>query len=142
MTKIIRNQQGERIYTVYRAWCVVNNKSYIGFDSKWPNVGRVASQETRAKITKSNTGKFPTAETRRKLSRSHLGQVPSKHNRQRTSETSSRSYEITNPDGLVFIINNLSRFCKKSGLTLSNMYHVAIGNRNHHRGWKCRSLNN
>lgn len=49
-------------------------------------------------------------------------------------------YEITDPSGNVFKILGLNSFCKKYNLSQSKMSTVAVGQRKHHRGWKCKKI--
>ena len=52
----------------------------------------------------------------------------------------SKSYQITYPNGDVLVVKNLKQFCEKNGLFQSNMYKVAKGLQEHHRGLKCRMV--
>jgi hypothetical protein len=53
-----------------------------------------------------------------------------------------KTYKITNPDGKIFVTDNLNKFCKENKLVYSTMSNVSrgIGKSNH--GWKCELKNN
>lgn len=57
---------------------------------------------------------------------------------EKRAEANRRDYIVTNPDGIEIAIRGLSKFCRENGLSQANMSKVAAGERNHHKGWKCR----
>ena len=52
----------------------------------------------------------------------------------------SGKYKILSPEGVEFIISNLSAFCRESNLNLSNMHSVAMGRYRHYKGWQVRYI--
>lgn len=51
-------------------------------------------------------------------------------------------YDITFPDGHIERIVGLNEFCKIHKLSQSKMSGVVTGNRNHHKGFKCKLISN
>lgn len=49
----------------------------------------------------------------------------------------TRKWKLTSPDNKIFMIENLSKFCKENGLTDSLMIVVANGQQTQHKKWKC-----
>jgi hypothetical protein len=49
-----------------------------------------------------------------------------------------KRFIITDPNGNVYDILNLNKFCRENGLTNSNMTYVAKGKYSNHKGWLCR----
>lgn len=47
------------------------------------------------------------------------------------------SYKITSPDGITYIVDNLSKFCKKNNLHHGTMTMVAQGMLKHYKQWRC-----
>ncbi len=62
----------------------------------------------------------------------------------------SRHYVITDPNGKIYSVFNLSKFCKNNNLSLSMMSKIATGRiaknklspSTTHRGWTCKYLTN
>lgn len=44
-------------------------------------------------------------------------------------------YTIKSPEGKVYVINNLNKFCRENELTTTRMRSVIKGNNTHHKGW-------
>lgn len=55
-------------------------------------------------------------------------------------ESCSKIWKLTSPQGEVFVIKNLNQFCIDNELNQSNMGQVALGKRQHHKGWKCLKI--
>jgi len=59
----------------------------------------------------------------------------------RISKTLPVMWEVISPDGIVYVVDNLSLFCRtifnKNTSVLAN---VAYGHRKDYKGWKCRKL--
>lgn len=51
-------------------------------------------------------------------------------------------WEVQTPDGNIMVTNNMMEFCKENRLNPSAMSGVARGNRQHHKGFKCKKLSN
>jgi len=48
-----------------------------------------------------------------------------------------KKYIITNPNGEIFLIENLNKFCKENELVYSTMSNLSRGIGSSNRGWKC-----
>jgi len=48
-----------------------------------------------------------------------------------------KKYNITNPNGDIFVIEDLNKFCKENGLIYSTMSNLSRGIGNSNKGWKC-----
>jgi hypothetical protein len=57
-----------------------------------------------------------------------------------SNNLSKQIYEVTSPDGKVFIVINLRKFCSLYNIDSSCMYKVSKGKYDNHKGWKCRKL--
>lgn len=96
-----------------------------------PFYGQKHSIETRQKMSKRKSkenhnfwGKQRPEEVKEKISRS--SQV--------------YKYELLSPDGMIHVVYSLSRFCKENNLNQSHMWSVVNGSRNHHKNWRCLSV--
>jgi hypothetical protein len=92
------------------------------------------SEESKKKIGDSNRGKKRTAEQIEKTRLSRIGKKQPESQKIKVAEKLSKEYELTNPNGNVFKITNLTKFCRENGMNQANMY------KNQIRGWKCRKL--
>lgn len=57
--------------------------------------------------------------------------------RARIASIMSKSWIVTDPEGNVYHVRNLSAFCREHGLSMANMSQTAHGKQSHHKGWKC-----
>ena len=62
--------------------------------------------------------------------------------RQSISEKNKKITEFISPDGTVYIHKGFNEFCKLHNLNMPCMRRVVLGKRPHHKGWKCRYINN
>lgn len=217
-----------KIYSIYKATNRINNKVYIGFDSKWPR--RMRSHKSIAKLSKDNMyfhhairkygwdnfdweiiyqskdgeytrtimepyfikehnstdssigynitkggeggmGYQHTEEHKRKMSMLFKGRpltVEQKNNLslvmtgrplsiehrekviknlvrnnppasviQKRAESCSKYYICISPNGVAHSVRNLMKFCRDNNLSPPNMYSLAKGKEQTHRGWKC-----
>ena len=81
-----------------------------------------------------------TPETLIKLSKIRKGSKLSDEEIRNRSEKQSKDWEIIAPSGETYIIRNLSRYCRDTGLNLQEMRKVNRGISDSHRGYKCRRL--
>ena len=51
-----------------------------------------------------------------------------------------KEFIFINKDGVEFLTDNFTKFCRKNDLNKSAMYKVMSGERNHHKGFTCRKL--
>jgi hypothetical protein len=118
------------------------------------------SDETKAKISMSNTGKKRSSEARQNMSNAHKGKIISEEQRKKISDANSgsnnhfygkthtqeeldkmsKTYTIISPDGEIMTITNMAEHCRKHNLNKKNMSSVINGKRLHHKGWKLFSL--
>lgn len=107
------------------------------------------SEETKLKISLSNKGVPKSKEHKKALSKGwekRKKKYPngiSLEHRANASKTSKgkiniKIYKVTNPKGKVFYTTNgLTSFCEQNNLTQANMWKVANGDRDNHKGWMC-----
>jgi len=125
--------------------------------------GYIASEETRRKMSRArwgqkhtqatkeklseikqgeknpNWGKTHSPETRRKISEGQLGNRRGENTKQKISLSKAKYlYELIDPDGEVYITDNLFSFSEQYGLTNVALHLVVNGQRNHHKGWTGR----
>lgn len=95
------------------------------------NVGRKHSEETK------NKHKGRPAWNKGKIGyRSGIKQTDDHISKRALSI--SKSYQITTPTKEIFIIKNLTEYCRNTGLQQQNMVKVSKGMRAHHKGYLCR----
>lgn len=94
--------------------------------------GHFVSEETRKKISDANKGRKLTDEHIAKTRRTGIPQT--EYQKQKTAEMRQQTYELTDPNDNVFVITNLSKFCKENNLDQGNMH------KNRIKGWKCKKL--
>lgn len=51
-------------------------------------------------------------------------------------KASCKEVELLSPDGEVFKVLNISKFCRENNLHQGHISNVLLGNRSHHKGWK------
>lgn len=81
----------------------------------------------------------PSKESREKMAVNRGKKLSKEWIRNRTLGQ-SKTYEITYPDGSIKLVKNMKHFCEENNLFQSNMYKVAKGLQEHHRGLKCRKV--
>lgn len=59
---------------------------------------------------------------------------------QESIDAHSKKWEITTPEKDVIQIINLNKFCKEKGISPGTLRLVSIGLRTHHKGYKCRQI--
>lgn len=114
------------------------------------NKGKVYSEETIKKMSdakkgmKLRLGKGHTEETKRKLKECNLGKKLPIDHIEKLRETNSKVWEIIDPNGNVFVIKNLTKFCKENNLDIGCMNNVSVGrnNRKQHKGYKVNQIKN
>jgi ribosomal protein L24E len=91
------------------------------------------SLEAREKISKANTGRIYPEERNKKISLSKIGHSVSEETKQKLREHNVKYlYEITNPEGQIYITDNLNHFCKLNGLDTAAMQRVCSGKQKSH----------
>jgi group I intron endonuclease len=100
------------------------------------NTGKTCSEETRRRLSISHIGIKMSLKTRRKLSRTNKGKAASPQCYERAREVNSKTYYLLDPDGCPMTIINMKRFCTEHDLSPPNMCWMYKGAKNHHHGWK------
>lgn len=102
---------------------------------QWRGVKK--SKETRKKMSISRKGWTPTQEVRENMRLSHLGKKFSKETKEKMSKARCKKiYYLISPNGDLYIIDNLTKFCKDNILDNSNMSRVVRGIQKYHKGWE------
>lgn len=118
------------------------------------NTGRKHTEETKQKMSESHTGVPKSEETKKKMSEKATGRVHTEETKQklrehnlqedvlrRNIESKQKEWIVITPDGTEIEVINMSEYCLENSLNRSKMYSVAAGDRNHHKGYKCRKKN-
>jgi hypothetical protein len=78
-------------------------------------------------------GYIHTDEAKKKISLGHMGKVISEKTKQKLREHNLKYlYEITNPEGEIYITDSLNYFCKLNGLDTAAMQRVCFGKQKSH----------
>jgi len=119
--------------------------------------GLIRSKETRKKISDGISGKnhpmygkvgelhhgygiSRSDETKEKISNTLRGRTIPKEITKRRNQTryGNMYYEITKPDGIVEYVDDLKSYAIENELYSGQMYNVANGKANHHKGYKVK----
>jgi hypothetical protein len=87
------------------------------------------SEESKQKMSDAKKGKKLTQEHIDKSRRTGIPQPESQ--KEKVSKALSKIWQITTPNGQIYIIHNLRKFCKENNLDQGNM------SRGKHKGWTC-----
>lgn len=98
------------------------------------NKGIPITEEQRLKNREAALGKILSKEHKNKISKSLIGRIQSDNQKKLVAEKLAKSYILTDPDGTIFNITNLSKFCKENGFDRGNMSRSLI------KGWTCQKL--
>ena len=71
-----------------------------------------------------------------------LWRETTKNEQEKQQSPIKTEYILTNSDGEEFIVDNVSKFCRKNELNKSALYEVLKGNRSHHKGFTMRRKDN
>jgi len=102
---------------------------------KHPTRGKHLTAEWKEKLSMSNTGKIRSKECCLNISKSRMGKFSGPESKM------SKKYVIESPEGELFFITGLysfSKHYKNNLLDFRLLSAVAVGKRNHHKGYKCR----
>jgi group I intron endonuclease len=98
------------------------------------NPGRKHTDETKRRLAEMKSGTTQTTETKERISQSKKGKPNA------SAKTAAiKEWIVTDPNGTELCISNLNQFCKDNGLNTGAMSQVALGHREHHKGYRCRS---
>jgi hypothetical protein len=104
--------------------------------------GRKRPPEVIEKMAKGRTGILHTEETKRKMSESRRGKKRGPHSdaaKQKISEGKAKyEYEVTDPNGHIYLTRSLNMLCKEYGLRQSHMSAAARGETSGYKGWQVR----
>lgn len=98
------------------------------------NIGKKRSIESKEKNRLAHLGKKASDETKKKISEANRKRIVSNSHKKKTSEKLSKTWQITDPSGILHTVKNLTQFCKENNLDQGNM------SRGGHKGWKCSKL--
>ena len=102
--------------------------------------GRKRPRSVTEKIVKSREGYQHSDETKKKMSKTRTGKKRQPHtpeSKLKISQSKSKyEYEITDPDGNMYITKNLNQFCKDHKLLQSHMSATARGEIDGYKGWR------
>jgi hypothetical protein len=114
------------------------------------NAGKPILESTRKKLGDSTRGKTyeeiygeeKAKELKSKRIESNKNRTVSQETKNKIAENNAKkTYKLTNPNGDIILIKNLSKFCKNNNLTATLMFTVAYGKQKQHKGWKCELVN-
>lgn len=96
-------------------------------------LGWIPSEETRKKISDANSGKVAWNKGKKcewvhELNKRQIGKPKDKL---------KKSYIVIDPDGKIYNVTGLVKFCKDNNLSPGNMSSVAKGRLKHHKKWRC-----
>jgi hypothetical protein len=104
--------------------------------------GRKRPPEVIERMAKGRTGILHTEETKRKMSESRRGKKRGPHSdaaKQKISEGKAKyEYEVTDPNGHIYLTRSLNMLCKEYGLCQSHMSAAARGEASGYKGWQVR----
>jgi hypothetical protein len=98
--------------------------------------GAIRSNEYKKYHSSIKKGRKLTDEHRQNISLGMIGRKQSERQKLIASEKLSKTYQITDPSGITFVITNLKKFSSENGLDQGNMCSVAAGRLPHHKGYK------
>lgn len=105
--------------------------------------GLKRTPEQCAAKSKAMMGHKLSAETRAKIGAAHQGKRRGKQSPElieKRASSARRLWIVTRPDGQMLFVHGMSQFCAEHGLNAAMMSDVASGRRKHHKGWKCRKV--
>lgn len=98
--------------------------------------GRKQSEIHKQKIAEGNRGKVNSPEAIDRMRRAALNR--SEDHTSKISESLSKNWIVTDPEGVETKVRNLTQWAKERGLIAPHLYSVAKGERKHHRQYKVR----
>ena len=84
-------------------------------------LGKSHTEETKEKMRAAMIGRTLTEEHKTKISESRLGKPQPQSQKNKVSKALSKQWEITDPEGNVFVIENLNKFAKYNNLDQGNL---------------------
>lgn len=106
------------------------------------NKGIPHTEETKRKIGLKNSRCTLTDDGRRRKSEFMKNNNPmdNKDIVCKIVDKISKMYSVIDPEGNIYTIKNLTKFCKDNNLNVGNMCSVSKGNLTHYKGWTCTEI--
>lgn len=103
--------------------------------------GKIVPKHVGEKISMAKKGTHYSAEARKNMSLAHIGNKPTQNTLEKMSDSmSSKKWgDFISPDGVIYKdVVNLGRFCREHGLSHTAMMRIAKGveNRKQYMGWR------
>ena len=92
------------------------------------------SEESKLKMSLTKKGKVLSKKHRENISIANIGKKQPDSQKEKVAEALSKNYELIGPNGQIFVIKNLRKFCIENNLDQGNM------SRNLVRGWICKKI--
>lgn len=105
-----------------------------------PMLGKNHKTETKEKISKTKTGRKLTESHKQNIVAARIGFKQPQSQKDKVSKALAKTYEITDPNGVKFIVVGLNDWCKKNNINLQSLLRVAQGKFSHHKGYKCQKI--
>jgi hypothetical protein len=117
----------------------VNSENSNGYNMSLGGDGRLGYRHSEKSIAlmKKNRKGIPCPEWQKE----HLRKINTGKKYSPNRKSSAKHYSITSPEGVVYDIQNLTRFCTQHNLNAGAMSQVGQGKLPHHKGWKCARIN-
>ena len=122
---------------------VYNTLTPTGYNYTGGNDGPIAARSGERSPMYGKTGELCASYGRKhlptsieKMKQAHAGKKNSMYGKSGALSPTAKSFVAIDPSGIIYKSKSLSAFSEKYGLLPSGMKAVAIGKRNHHRGWK------
>jgi hypothetical protein len=94
-------------------------------------------KEAKRNMSLAKKGKKNSPEHIERARLARIGAKQTEYQKQRARETLECAWIVTNPNGEVFNIVNLRKYCKENNLDQGNMVRVSQGILKQHKGWTC-----
>lgn len=83
-----------------------------------------------------------TNEVREKLAKASRNRIFKTESKLKISNTKSKYYTVTDPNGTVYQVHGLIQFCKDNNLNIRRLYEMANNTRIDYKGWRCSHTTN
>ena len=121
--------------------CMNFNNEACGWSSGLMNPAHKEEvKKLRSELYKNKKRKKFSEEWKNNMSKSHVGLKQSENTINKRIEKYSKEWLLFSPENDVFIVRNLSKFCRDRNLDQGNMIKVAKGIYKHCKNWKCAKV--
>ena len=121
----------------FQKWLKENSEEVVKWKEKQRNIRKgkpsILPPEHYEKLAKRLKGIPRSQEVKDKISKATKGKVKDVSKQMKT-------YEIIKPTGEVVVVKGLNGFCKKEGISSSNLCAVSKGRLKHHKGYVAKVL--